>query len=215
MTIEPDPFSQPARHSQTLVDPPVVADGGAPLVYTQRDVVAEPIAAEPVVAQRVVAQPVPVVEQVVVPQRTVHTSVATSSRRRLAFDSFIVGLIGLALTIVGLIAVTRGGFDGPMYQPVVSVLGFTHTTALGLIEVALGVMLLISAAATSRSAAVFFGLVLGVGGIVGAVQTDSFRRSLALESGFAWLIVVASAVVVLVSLLIPRMDTSTARVESI
>jgi len=213
MTTEQDSYTQPA--TQRLVDTGDARPTDVRTDVVTEPVIAEPVVAQPVVAQRVVAQPVPVVERVVVPQRAVHTTVATSSQRRIAFDSFIVGLIGLALTIVGLIAATRAGFDGPMDQPVVSVIGFTHTTTLGIIEAVMGILLLISAAATSRSAAVFFGLVLGVGGIVGAVQTDSFRRSLALESGLAWLVVVAAAVVVLVSLLVPRMDTSTARVESV
>ncbi len=56
---------------------------------------------------------------------------------------------------------------------------------------------------------------LGVGGVVGAVQTDSFRRSLALESGFAWLVVISAAVIVLVSLLMPRMARTSTRVESV
>ena len=121
----------------------------------------------------------------------------------------------MALTIVGLIAITRGGFDGPMDQPVADVLGFTHTTSLGLIEIGIGLGLLISAAARSRSAATFFGLVLGIGGIVGAVQTESFDRSLALESGLAWLAVITAAVIVLVSLLMPRMVRTSTRVESV
>jgi len=83
------------------------------------------------------------------------------------------------------------------------------------VEAAIGLCLLLSAAFLSRGAAIFFGLVLGIGGIVGAVQTDSFRRSLALESGWAWIAVVAAALVVVVSLLLPRMWTSRARVEAV
>jgi uncharacterized membrane protein HdeD (DUF308 family) len=140
--------------------------------------------------------------------------VATTSRSRYTFDSIIVGVVGLALTIVGLLAVTRAGTHGPMDTPVVRVLGFTHTETLGIIEVVIGVLLLISALATSRGAAMFFGLVLGVGGFIGAVQTSSFKRSLALESGLAWMAVIAGAVVVLASVLLPRMITETATIET-
>jgi len=145
----------------------------------------------------------------------VHRQVATSSGRRFAIDSVIVGLVGLALVIVGLIAVTRAGVDGSMEEPVVDVIGFTHTALLGFLEVGIGLCLLIAAAATSKSAAIFFGLVLGVAGIVGAVQSDSFQNSLALESGLAWIAVIAAVVVVLVSLLIPRLATQTTRIETI
>ncbi|MCU1401307.1 MAG: hypothetical protein JWN62_4416 [Acidimicrobiales bacterium] len=185
-----DPRIQPVVGNRTVT----AVDGRtyveAP-VATAR--VAEPMVATPVAAGRV----------------------ETTHGRRYAFDSIIVGLVGLALLTVGLIAAVRAGFDGSMSTPVVKVLGFTHTTTLGLIEIAIGVCLLIAAAATSRGAAVFFGLVLGVGGIVGAVQTKSFRNDLALQSSLAWTAVVAAAVVVLVSLLVPRMTTRTARVESI
>jgi len=160
------------------------------------------------VAQEVVAQPV-VADPVVAEQR-----VATVGRSY-APDSFIVGLIGLALLVVGLVAMVRAGFDGPMNDPVVKVLGVTHTATLGIIEAAIGLLLLICAAMRSRGGAIFFGLVLGVGGIVGAVQTHSFRRSLALQSGWAWVCVAAAAVVVLVSLLMPRVATRNTRVEAV
>jgi uncharacterized membrane protein HdeD (DUF308 family) len=140
--------------------------------------------------------------------------VATTARTW-APDSVIVGLVGVALVVVGLIAMVRAGLDGPMDDPVVSVAGFTHTATLGIVEAAIGLCLLLSAAVRSRGAAVFFGLVLGIGGIVGAVQTDSFRRSLALESGWAWITVAAAALVVVVSLLLPRMWTRRTRVVAV
>ncbi len=92
-----------------------------------------------------------------------------------------------------------------MEDPVVEVLGFTHTTTLGLIEIVLGACLLISGASSWRSGALFFGAMLAIGGFVGAVQTESFVTDLALESSFAWLATIAGAVVVALSaLLMPR-----------
>ena len=136
-----------------------------------------------------------------VPHAAVQTTAYTS---RFAPDAIIAAVVGLALLLIGLIAITRGGFDGAMSLPVVKVLGFTHTTTLGLIEIAIGVCLLISGASGSRSGAVFFGAVLGIGGFVGAAQTDSFKRNLALQSGFAWLMVIGAVVVVLSALVMPR-----------
>jgi len=164
--------------------------------------------------QYVDAGTAPVVEEVVTRPVVAEHRVATTGRAY-APDSFVVGLIGLALLIVGLIAMVRAGFDGPMDDPVVKVIGFTHTATLGVIEAAIGLLLLICAALRSRAGAVFFGLVLGVGGVVGAVQTDSFHRSLALQSGWAWICVAAAAVVVLVSLLMPRVATRNTRVEAV
>jgi len=185
MTVEPDPYVQP-------------------------------VATTPVV-ERPVAAAVPVVEGVVVQEPAVvhHQRVATSYGQRFAFDSFIVGLIGVFFTVLGLVVLARAGTDGSMEEPVVKVLGFTHTATLGIIEAAIGVCLLICAAATTRAGAVFFGVLLGIGGIVGAIQTDSFDESLALESGLAWLAVIAAVIVVLVSLLVPRVWSTTDRVASI
>jgi uncharacterized membrane protein HdeD (DUF308 family) len=192
MTYEPDPDPRYVR-----TDEPV------------DDRVLQPVAAPTAVVTA------PAVERVVVAQpAAVHQRVATTYGQRFAFDSLIVGIVGLALTIVGLIALTRAGIKGPMDQPVVKVLGYTHTATLGAIEAGIGICLLICAAATARAAAVFFGLVLGVAGIVGAAQTSSFRRTLALQSGLAWWAVIAAAIVVLVSLLVPRMITSSTRVAS-
>jgi hypothetical protein len=201
MTLEPDPYPSTVSTTRTVVD----ADG--------RPVVAEPAVAAPVAAVTPVA---PVVDHVVVQQpAALHQTVATSYGRHYAFDSVVVGLVGLAFLLMGLIAMTRAGFDGSMRDPVVEVLGFTHTATLGMIETGIGLCLVLCAATMTRGGSVFFGLLLGVGAFVGAVQTDSFERSLALESSHAWLAVLAAVLVVLVSLLVPRMVTRTNRVEAV
>jgi len=174
-------------------------------MYTEHEVVQE---VTPPVAVPVAPVAAPVVAPVAAPVADVH-QVARSSQRRFAVDSVIVGVVGLALTVIGLLAITRAGVDGPMDEPVVKVLGFTHTATLGMIETAMGVVLLICAASMSRSASIFFGLVLGIGALIGALQTESFDRSLALESGFAWMMVIAAIVVVLASFLVPRVVTRT------
>ena len=191
-------------------------DGGEPTV---RQVAAEPPVVQPQVAAPVVEPVVVAPAQRVVHQEVLqpveHRRVATSSSRRIAVDSVIVGIVGVVLLTFGLVAATRAGFDGPMDQPVVEVLGFTATTTLGLIIAGVGLCLLLCAATASRAGAVFFGVVLGVAGFVGAVQTSSFSRTLALESSLAWLAVGAAVLVVLVSLLVPRTSMSSTRVESI
>jgi len=141
--------------------------------------------------------------------------IRTSSASAYAPDAIVTAMIGLVLLITGLIAVARAGLSSPLSDPVVSVLGFTHTATLGLIEAALGLCLLASGAARSRSAALFFGLVLGVAGFVGAVQTSSFRTTLALESVVGWLCVVAAVVVVLAALLLPRFARRSTVIEHV
>jgi hypothetical protein len=171
-------FTEDPRYQRTdtVVDTPVVAAHQVP------------------VDGRVLAPATPMpAEQV----RTAYTS-------RWAPDAIIAALTGLVLLVVGLIAVTRGGFDGELSEPVVNVVGFAHTTTLGLIEIGIGLFLLISGATRSRGGEMFFGSVLGIAGFVGAVQTSSFEKSLALESSMASLAVIAGVVVVLSALLMPR-----------
>lgn len=187
--IRDEAVVQPAYVETPYVTPTVIP--------AERQYVAAPIAA-PMVAAPVAAAPVAAMP--VGMQRTAYT-------RRFAPDAVVAAVAGLFITLVGLLAVTRGGFDGPMDTPVVSVLGFTHTTSLGLIEAVIGICLLISGATRARSGELFFGSVLGIGAFVGAVQTKSFRRTLALESGFAWLMVLVAVVVVLAALLLPRYQT--------
>ena len=156
------------------------------------------------------------VNQVVVPATPVASGqVRTAYASRFAPDAVIAALAGLVLLVVGLIAMVRGGFDGPMSTPVVSVLGFTHTTTLGVLEAGIGLCLLLSGAARSRTGGVFFGAILGIGAFVGAVQTDSFKKSLALESGWAWLMVFTAVIVVLAALVMPRFARHSTTISNI
>ncbi|HEY0518033.1 MAG TPA: hypothetical protein VGC84_00960 [Ilumatobacteraceae bacterium] len=189
MTFTEGPLHE---RSDVFVQPPA-----APLVEVPAREVVVPAVATPVVTPVAAGQ------------------VRTASASRFAPDSVIAALAGLAILLVGLIAMVRGGFDGQMSEPVVNVLGFTHTTTLGIIEAVLGAALLLSGATRSRGGEVFFGALLGIGGFVGAVQTDSFRKSLALESSMAWLVVVIAVVVVLAALLMPRYARNSTVVENI
>ena len=154
--------------------------------------------------------------QVVVPAVPAASGqVRTAYASRYAPDAIIAALAGLVLLVVGLIAMVRGGFDGPMSVPVVSVLGFTHTTTLGILESGIGLCLLLSGAARSRTGELFFGAILGIAAFVGAVQTASFKKSLALESGWAWLMVFAAIVVVLAALVMPRFARSSTTISHI
>ena len=170
----------------------------------------EPLLVDPTKASSVMVEPAvvefepAVVESVTTALQMTPRTVRRSYARSIAPDAIVATLVGLFVLLVGLVAVTRGGFDGPMDTPVVSVLSFTHTTTLGLIEIIIGGSLLLSGATRSRSAALFFGSVLGIVAFVGAVQTESFQNNLALESGFAWLMVMGGLMVVLAAVLLPR-----------
>ncbi len=201
MSYEPNPVVRAVG----TADP---AAGGA--VRVVRATPEVPVAVEP--GHVLVDQPVAVQQPVPVQQVVVQRPLQPVQRRRVttswglfhAWDSVVVGIIGTALLLIGLIALVRAGTDGPWDQPVVEVLGFTHTAILGIIEIAFGACLLLCAVTLSRGAATFFGALLGIGGFVGAVQAESFRRTLALESSLAWLMVLAAVVIIVVSAIVPR-----------
>jgi hypothetical protein len=181
--------------------------------HERSDVFVQAPQAAAVVETPIVESPV---AQVVVPAvPTASGQVRTAYASRYAPDAIIAALAGLVLLVVGLIAIVRNGFDGPMSDPHLSVLGFTHTTTLGLIEIGIGLCLLLSGAARSRTGEVFFGAVLGIGAFVGAVQTDSFKKSLALESGMAWLMVCGAVVVVLAAMLMPRFARQSTTISNV
>ncbi len=142
-----------------------------------------------------------------------HESTMRSSRTRFEPDALICAGVGIVLAVTGLIAMIRAGFDGPMSLPVVSILGFTHTATLGIIELLFGLALLLSGAARSRNAETLFGLLLAVGGFIGAVQNQSFTTSLALESAMAWIVMLLGVVVVLSALVMPRYAMRSASVH--
>ena len=160
------------------------------------------------VQPQAVVQAPPVVPVIAAPSAVVRTSYGA----RFAPDAVVTAIVGLVILVVGLLALTRAGTDGPMNTPIVKVLGFTHTETLGLIEIGIGAILLICGATLSRSGTLFFATILGVGAFVGAIQTKSFRTTLALESSMSWLAVVAAVVVVLSTLLMPRFVTRTTKV---
>ncbi len=153
---------------------------------------------------RVVYDP-PVGRPVALPQD--HLARATTTRRWMP-DSVVCGAAGTFFAIIGIVALIRAGTDGPLSSPVVEVIGFRHTALLGLIELAAGVVLLASAAGASRGAAIFTGMLLGIAGVVGVIETSTFEGRLALERPFAWVVVAVAAVVVFTALLAPRWTTS-------
>ena len=60
----------------------------------------------------------------------------------------------------------------------------------------------------------FFGSIMAIGGFIGAVQTESFATSLALESGLAWLVMLGGIAVAASALLIPRYVSRTTDVRT-
>ena len=134
-----------------------------------------------------------------------------ASYSRITPARMVTAAAGTVLLVIGLIAVARAGLGGALDQPVVKVAGMTQTAPLGIIGAVAGLLLLGAAVlgsdAGSRSWSTFYGALLGIAGIV-AIATPTSFRSLAVQSSYGWLMLVAGAVVVAANLLLP---TITAR----
>ena len=83
----------------------------------------------------------------------------------------ITAVGGIVMLILGLIALAKTGLDG-LRQPVVKVAGFTYSPLLALISAGAGLILL-GAAFTSRNSSAFFGVLLGIGGVVGLASATT------------------------------------------
>ena len=216
---------------EVVGDPTLVAE--APVAA--QPVVAQPVAAQPVAAQPVVAQPVAAQQVVAQPGYTqagytqaagqpvvgavpaaavvepVHAMPSSSvvRRRFWQFDpgAIVTAIAGVILLLIGLIVISKAGLDGPITEPVVEVAGFTHTPLLGIIVAAAGLFMLLAGITRAREGAIFLSIVLGVAGIVAAVQEESFDESLAIEPSYAWMIVIVSGIVLLANLLVPVLSS--------
>lgn len=178
-------------------------------VHTEGPPAAPPVVTGPAVARPVAPGPVVDNRGIIVQDEVVTTPAVrerVSSSTRFTPARVITAIGGIVLLVIGLIALARGGLDGPLDEPVVQVAGMNHTPLLGLIGAGAGLLLLISALfftdSGSRSASIFFGTLLGIGGIVAIATPESFE-SLALESSYGWLCLIIGAVVVLANLLLP------------
>ena len=161
----------------------------------------------------------PVAPVVMAPPANEQPVVASTVARRtmtrhLYPDAIVAGAVGLVILVVGLLAMVRAGLGGDLREPVVQVLGFSHTAILAIIEVGLGAALLIAGATASRSGALFLGTAAAVAGFIGAVQTKSFVTSLALEASLAWWVCVAGVAVALMALVVPRWYTRSTQVRA-
>jgi hypothetical protein len=124
----------------------------------------------------------------------------------------LTGAVAGALLVFGIIAIARGGFSGSLNEPSFEIVGIGHTTAIGLAEIAGGLVLGICAMAPSlRGLAGFLGVVMLAGGIAVAVD-QSTRTRLHTDQELGWLAILFGAVVLLSSLFAVRRTATSRRV---
>jgi hypothetical protein len=117
----------------------------------------------------------------------------------------VTAIGGVALLVLGLIALAKTGLSDGFKIPTAKVAGLTYSPLLALISAGAGLVLL-AAAFTSRNSSVFFGVLLAVGGVVGLAAPERFV-SISLLSPYCWLLFAIGVVVALANLLMPTITT--------
>jgi hypothetical protein len=110
---------------------------------------------------------------------------ARPARRGHTWGQALILLAGVTSLVFGVGAVALGGLAGPVTAPVVDVFSFTHTPLLGLIEIAVGLVLVLTALVPGgRWIAGPVGVGLVVAGALVITELDWIRTELAAERRF-------------------------------
>ena len=113
-------------------------------------------------------------------------------------------IVGVGAVALGLVAMLRAGIDGTFAEPVVDVLGFSHTAWLGLAEVGLGVLLILAGTgAWGRPLSVLLGAGMVIAGVLVVAETSAMPEELGLEKDYGWGLILVGALVALASLVLP------------
>jgi hypothetical protein len=134
---------------------------------------------------------------------------STGRRVRRSFlitpSQVVSAIAGIVLVAFGIFAVVRAGLDSPLSDPQVQVLGLQHTAAIGLVELAVGAVLIMSALGpAARGLSALIGIALVVVGIVLLAGSEQLLADLHTESQLGWLGVITGSAVLLAALVVPR-----------
>jgi len=104
----------------------------------------------------------------------VHERRRTTDRRVISPSQMVAGIIGLALVILGGVALARVGFDS-LTGDTTTVLGFSHTALMAIIDIVAGLFFLGAAASSGgRSSLIGLSLVAIAFGAIVAIEPSAF-----------------------------------------
>jgi hypothetical protein len=124
--------------------------------------------------------------------------VVETTTRRWDVGSVLATAAGVALTVIGVLALIRTGVDESWYQPVENIAGFQHTPLLGAIEVGVGALLILAGLAGSPVLAALVALVAGLAAAIVAFEPSLVDDELGMERGWATLLAVLGLTLALV-----------------
>ena len=120
-----------------------------------------------------------------------------SSRFVFSPGQILAGILGVVVAIIGIIAVSRGGIDGSLNVPVVSVVGTDQSAMLGLAEFAVGILLVLGALNyAARGLIAFVGVVMVIGGVVLGAANSTILNDVGTSQGTGWAIMVGGIIAV-------------------
>lgn len=144
-----------------------------------------------------------------------HELVETETHKpaRWGLPAMLTAAAGVALAVLGVVALVRTGIDSTWYTPVVEVAGFDHTPLLGALEVGVGALLVLAALAGARMLAALVALAAGVAAAVVAIEPETVERELAMDRSWAVLLAVAGIALGLLILVLGQGARHERRVE--
>lgn len=154
-------------------------------------------------------------------RRTVSESESAPARydqqttdRRWALDaSDVVSLLaGLALIVMGLIALVELGFANFPSEVTTDVAGMAQTQIVALVTIGLGLLLLAGCGSIGRGVTIFAGALTLVVGIVVVAAFDQLDATMRTDRGYGWMAILVGAVVLVAAIAIPSVATSHERV---
>lgn len=144
-----------------------------------------------------------------------HVVQVEESRHWFSPGRVIGGLLGLALAFVGAVTLFKTGIGSDLTAPTVTVFGMTNSAAVGLIELASGLLLVLFAMSEDgRSLIGFFGVVAIVAGIVGLVSSPQWHQDLGFDDNTAWFITVCG-IIALLAAMIPSVFRARRKVRDV
>jgi hypothetical protein len=139
------------------------------------------------------------------PTETVDRDTTVRERTRTFAPGQLVSLAGgVALVVVGAIALMRAGVGEPLASPTVDVLTYSHTAWLGIAEIALGALLILAGTgAWGRPLSVLLGAATVSAGVLVLAEPGQMPEELGLEKAYGWPLVILGAVVALAAMALP------------
>lgn len=117
------------------------------------------------------------------------------TKREYTWGQMLILLAGAAALVFGIGAVALGGLAGSVTAPVVEVFTFDHTPLLGLIEMAVGAVLVLTGLVRGgRWIAGPVGVATVVGGALVIAEVEWAQTELAADQQFGWVPVVVGSI---------------------